>query len=670
MPTDKIDFTAVKTDTLPQLRSLLPDLMPGGKFEGDNYVVCSPFRQDETPGSFKISLRSGMAKDFATGEKAFDIIELYSRLKSLSMVDAARELMQITGTLPPQSANPGPANLERAAGPMTLISPVPAITPPLPTERYLPIQGTAPLQFNHYPLTNIWTYRNTAGAVLGHVVRYQNTEKGKKETPQLTLWQSSGGKMKWCFKGLPKPRPLMYLDLIAARPDAVIVICEGEKKAEALNNLFTAAGRRLIIATSWIGGADGVRGADWLPLGGNSGNPPRRCILWPDNDEPGDRAMADVSAILSKLGCKLKLLTNPADKPKSWDAADAVYIDKWGITEIEVFLRTAKTIGKPAVMPESDSTAPLPDDHTDDNKFPFRIMGHDNGYHYFVPDESLQLKRISGANINRQTLRELAPEIVFERSFPSKKGPDWNAAADFFIRMSYKKGIFDPGQIRGRGAWYDEKRIIIHLGNHLLVNGKPTDLSKLKTNYIYNALPRLEIDTANPLKPVEAYRLREILEMLFWEKSINATFLAGWLAIAPICGALDTRPHIWLTGGKGTGKTAIIEHIINPVLGKFKQHFHGDVTEAGIRGRMGCDARPVVHDEAEAKGEHGQERISKILTLARCSSSESEDAAITKGTIDGGYQGIQAPVLHAFFIDYIRGRMERGRFPHSGFIIK
>jgi nucleoid-associated protein YgaU len=30
--------------------------------------------------------------------------------------------------------------------------------------------------------------------------------------------------------------------------------------------------------------------------------------------------------------------------------------------------------------------------------------------------------------------------------------------------------------------------------------------------------------------------------------------LAGWIALAPICGAMRWRPHLWLTAAAGAGK--------------------------------------------------------------------------------------------------------------------
>jgi KaiC/GvpD/RAD55 family RecA-like ATPase len=65
--------------------------------------------------------------------------------------------------------------------------------------------------------------------------------------------------------------------------------CEGEKDVHTLTELgFTA--------TTWPGGALSTHAVDWSPLAGK-----KRVILWPDNDEPGMKAMVGAAAALRAL---------------------------------------------------------------------------------------------------------------------------------------------------------------------------------------------------------------------------------------------------------------------------------------------------------------------------------------------------------------------------------
>jgi hypothetical protein len=73
-----LDFDAINAAALRNARSLLPELLRVGRFEGDQYVVRNPRRDDKTPGSFEI--KTGVWKDFATGDGGGDLISLVAGL--------------------------------------------------------------------------------------------------------------------------------------------------------------------------------------------------------------------------------------------------------------------------------------------------------------------------------------------------------------------------------------------------------------------------------------------------------------------------------------------------------------------------------------------------------------------------------------------------------------
>jgi hypothetical protein len=87
-----IDFASINSAALRNGRSLVQDLIPGGKFRSLEYVVKNPCRNDERPGSFTINYRDGVWKDFATDDGGSDFISLVAYLKGLSQGEAAREL--------------------------------------------------------------------------------------------------------------------------------------------------------------------------------------------------------------------------------------------------------------------------------------------------------------------------------------------------------------------------------------------------------------------------------------------------------------------------------------------------------------------------------------------------------------------------------------------------
>src|SRR3546814_3722369 len=80
-------------------------------------------------------------------------------------------------------------------------------------------------------------------------------------------------------------------------------------------------------------------------------------------------------------------------------------------------------------------------------------------------------------------------------------------------------------------------------------------------------------------------------------------------AIAVICGALNWRPHVWLTGSSGSGKSWLLDNVIRPLIGAIAVYCQSNSTEAGIRQTLATDARPVLFDEAESEDAKAQVRI-------------------------------------------------------------
>ena len=120
-----IDFDGINAVALRSARQLLQELLPGGKFQGDEYVVRNPLRNDQHPGSFKINCKTGEWSDFAIGKSGGDLISLVAYLGGTSQVDAARELAAKVGIpLPKLSGAVASANAEKRDA--SLVMPVPA----------------------------------------------------------------------------------------------------------------------------------------------------------------------------------------------------------------------------------------------------------------------------------------------------------------------------------------------------------------------------------------------------------------------------------------------------------------------------------------------------------------------------------------------------------------
>ena len=89
-----IDFGTINKAALRSAKSLLTDLIPGGAFRGQEYIVRNPRRYDQNPGSFSINYRTGVWKDFSSGDGGNDLISLVAFVHGIGQGEAARVLAE------------------------------------------------------------------------------------------------------------------------------------------------------------------------------------------------------------------------------------------------------------------------------------------------------------------------------------------------------------------------------------------------------------------------------------------------------------------------------------------------------------------------------------------------------------------------------------------------
>lgn len=508
-----------------------------------------------------------------------------------------------------------------------------------------------------------WEYRSADGELIGLICRF-DTPDGKEILP--FTYRTNGERKMWQWRGFDKPRPLYNLPAIGARATATVIVVEGEKTADAAQRLFPHC-----VVTTWQGGAKAVKATDWTPLHG------RRVLLWPDNDQAGDEAVFDIAVLLHPTGGRLFIVHSPGEAPKHWDLADAEQ-EGWtpdkakayaraNLVSLEdepteaVFLAHSGTNPEPAAAPPPPADVPTggkdradtgppvqppPPQHTQahfTNDF-FTVLGFEKDdnrqtFVFFAKAARSVLKYSASSLGTKTTLITLAPIDYWEDQYPTHKrggGMNIEMAVQTLVMQANAVGVFSPRHIRGRGAWTDSRRVVLHLGDRLIVDGVEKPLGALRSRYVYEAGVRLDFENGTaPLTAKEAHKLIDICTLLNWERPINSYLLAGWCVIAPVCGALRWRPHIWITGGAGTGKSWTFKEVVRRVLGSSCLAVQSETSEAGLRQMIGNDAIPVVFDEAEGENRAAVERMEHVLALMRAASS-NDGGVMAKGTATGG----------------------------------
>ena len=308
----KIDFTAINAAALPGFALLLHQWLPGGDRSGGEYVAKNPMRNDSHAGSFSINVNSGVWNDFATGDGGSDPISLFAYLfHSNDQGAAAKALAEAFGihaqVTQPSTSPPKP--------PKTFWS---AIEPPVdaPPPHRAHIKRGFP--------ERMWCYRSASGTPLGYMYRFKTSDGGKEVLPLSWCRHGESGAEEWRWMAFAEPRWLYGLDRLSDRPDAPVLVVEGEPCADV-----AAAELPGLVCVTWPGGCKAVDKSDWSPLAG------RNVFIWPDCDslrdkagellpeskQPGLMAATKIANTLVALGCRVWLVSipPPGELKHGWD---------------------------------------------------------------------------------------------------------------------------------------------------------------------------------------------------------------------------------------------------------------------------------------------------------------------------------------------------------------
>ncbi|WP_042956432.1 DUF927 domain-containing protein [Pseudomonas brassicacearum] len=363
-PIKRPSFADVKSAALKDIDRVLSHWLPNGKRVdgGKEYTAPNPTRTDKRAGSLKVNLSKGTWADFATGDKGGDLIDLVRYIDGGTDIEACNKLADLLH-VSAGAAQSKPTPSKSKAPEWIAIQPIP-----------VEAMNKCPAKHRQHGVpSKVWIYRNAQGQPLMALYRFDlgPNEDGKprKVFAPLTWCQRADGQTtQWRWQGLPDPRPLLRLDELSQRLDAQVVLCEGEKAADAAAELMPS-----YVATCWPNGSNSWHKADLTPLKGRS------VLLWPDNDSSGQSCMEAVAEKLREIGAAsvqaialdvfkrkptLKNGKPTLAKGGQWDdgddAADAL-AKGWTSAHLAELERTGELLGSapaPAPAGEIETKAP------------------------------------------------------------------------------------------------------------------------------------------------------------------------------------------------------------------------------------------------------------------------------------------------------------------------
>lgn len=251
---------------------------------------------------------------------------------------------------------------------------------------------------------------------------------------------------------------------------------------------------------------------------------------------------------------------------------------------------------------------------------------------FYTSSMNKQVIALSSSSHRDHNFRGIITDEYWIKHFPKMdeeeniKGVQWDNVENFLKKSCMDLGIFDPSIIRGKGVWIDDNRIVVNTGEYKWVDGeRVSEVSD--TKYFYQATDRFNYDPTDIIKEEERVKIIQFFKNLRYKNKNDYIYLVSWIVQAQIFATLDWRPHIWLSGERGSGKSTILKWV-NELI--FNSTLEEDSSSAGIRQYIENNAMPVIYDETEPDND----RLKSVIAMARQSSSNNESNT-RRGTVGG-----------------------------------
>ena len=264
---------------------------------------------------------------------------------------------------------------------------------------------------------------------------------------------------------------------------------------------------------------------------------------------------------------------------------------------------------------------------------PFIVRGIKDGDRYmFVRVDSGAIRTFTANQLYQQpNLCSLASAPFWDTFIAQLGGAEgkkkWEAIGHYLQQQSEMKKV--SAQVRCMGVWRDPSGIVVHVGNDLQLADGTWTKPWLCTSAHYVQLPDDEHSLPRFGPPATVDETRDIhaaiSERWPWKVEASGYLVSGWTMLVPVANCLKWRPHIWVNGDAGAGKSELMKFIND--VSHFCRYHEGGTTPAGLRRELGKEhALSCILDEFEpSKNRAERSRLfdSTIELIRKCSSGES-----------------------------------------------
>lgn len=252
-------------------------------------------------------------------------------------------------------------------------------------------------------------------------------------------------------------------------------------------------------------------------------------------------------------------------------------------------------------------------------------LGYLENDYFYTSTSNNQIIKLSASAHQKLNFLSLAPSEYWVKNFgvETESGAtavSWETVASDLMKKCRETGLYNPEKVRGRGVWKEGNTFVINDGEKVFPVVQAPE-------YHYQKLIKSGYKLDESFNDDEMEQLLGAIASLKYKNPQDYIYLAAWLVQGCIFSAVPWRFHVWLTGGRGNGKSTVMKWIHSLLPAAILTN---DASAAGIRQDLKNDAFPTLYDESEPNAG----RIRGVIDLARQMSSNGEFRAL-RGLTNG-----------------------------------